>query len=151
MKYFIKLHDGTKFEIDALDYNVINHRIATGRYNGYYKIRGGINDGMQFSFKYFMSIHTEGTPPLKDEPVRNLDIDKFKLPEVGKPAEAPKGCPHDWTDPGTYSYIVKNVNGKMQYRKQCPLCKKVSPLVKPREVKVVMEADGRTLEDVKQI
>jgi len=149
MKYFIKLHDGSKYEVDELDYNTINGRIATGRYNGYYQMRGKINTGMQFSFKYFLTIEQEGTPRPKDEIVRNIDISKRKPPEVGKPVKLPKGCPHDWANPETYKYVVENVNGRFQYRKQCPLCNKVSSLVKPKEVEAVKKSQGKTLEDVK--
>jgi len=152
MKYFIRLNDGTKYEIDELDYNTINGRINTGRYNGFYQMRGEINQGMQFNFKYFMTVEAKGDPKPKDKNVRNIDIAKHKPPEVGKPVKPIVGCQHDWNAPDTWEYIVKNIHGKLQYRKRCVLgCGKVSPLIKPKEVKVVMETNGKTLDDVKQV
>ena len=148
LKYFYRLHDGSKTEVDELDYNNICGRINTGRYNGFYLHRGIINPDKKFAFKYFMCIETEGTPPPKDQIVRKIDIDKRKPGEVGKPKEIIKGCPHDWNKPETWQYIQTNVNGRIQYRKECLTCKKVSSLVKPKEVKNAMEQDGKTIADV---
>ncbi len=148
MKYFVKLHTGEEYEIDKLDYNHIKHRINTGRTNGFYAMRGTQNPNLKFSFKYFMCLNTTGTPKPKDEIVRKIDPEKFAPTPVGKPLAQPKGCGHDWQNPDDWEYVQKNVNGKLQYRKQCYKCKKVSPLLKPQEVKNEMEALGKTLEDV---
>ena len=134
LKFFYRLHDGSKFEVDELDYNNICGRISTGRFNGYYLHRGKINPNMKFAFKYFMSISTEGTPKPKDEIVRKIDINKRKPPEVGKPKKVIKGCPHDWNKPETYRYIQENIGGRIQYRKECLKCKKVSQLVDRKSV-----------------
>jgi len=148
MKYFYRLHDGSRYEVDKLDYNNICGRISNGRYNGYYLHRGKINPNMKFAFKYFMNIETEGIER-KDEIVRNIDVDKRKPPEVGKPKKIVKGCQHDWNDDQeTWQYIQTNIDGRIQYRKECLSCKKVSMLVKPKEVESVMQSVGKTISDV---
>jgi len=149
MKYFVKMHTGDRYEVDELDYNHINHRIGTGRTNGFYQIRGKINPSLKFAFQYFMLIETEGTPKPKDEIVRDIDEQKLKMPEVGKlKVTLPDSC-HSWDKEETWHYVQQNVGGKTQYRKECNQCKKVSPLVKPKEVQNQMEAEDSTLEEVK--
>ena len=150
MKYFFKLHDGTRYEIDELDYNNLTHRIATGRVMGFYAMRGKINAGMRFQFKYFMSLETEGKPKPKDEIVRNIDVNKraLKVVEPKEPPKDPNKCDHNWHNPEHYEYVVMNVSGKSQYRKRCLRCKAVSSLVKPKEVENAMKEIGKTLDDV---
>ena len=149
-RFYFKMQDGSKYEIDELDYNTLCGRIANGRYNGYYQVRGKINVGMRFAFKYFMTINAEGTPPPKDDlqPDRNINIEKRKPQPVGKTEEKPKGCPHDWNKPEDWEYTKKNFDGKMQYRKRCLECGKVSPLIKPKEVELVMKLVDKTLDNV---
>jgi len=147
-RFYFKMQDGSRYEVDELDYNTLCGRIANGRYTGYYQIRGIINAGMKFAFKYFMTIEAEGSPKVKDEPVRNVDIEKHKPQPVGKVEEKPKSCPHDWNNPDHWEYVKKNFGGKMQYRKRCLSCKKVSSLIKPREIELVMKVIDKTLDDV---
>lgn len=149
LKYFIKLHDGSKYEIDKLDYNHIMHRINTGRTKGFYSMRGEKNPDLSFAFPYFMTLETEGDQPPADKPVRNIDPEKFTPPAVGKVPKKRTACPHDWNVDGTWEYVQKNINGKIQYRKQCPTCKKQSSLIKPQQVKNYMESMNKTLDDVK--
>ena len=149
-KYFIKLHDGSKYEIDLLDFNHIKHRINTGRTKGFYVMRGELSKGMSFAFQYFMSLEVEGKEPPKDKQVRNIDPEKFAPPAVGKVPKKRSGCQHDWNDDKTWEYVQKNVHGKIQYRKQCPSCKKVSSLIKPQQVKNYMAGMNKTLDDVKE-
>ena len=149
--FYFKMQDGSRYEVDELDYNNLCGRISNGRYNGYYTIRGKINNGMRFAFQYFMTIEAEGDAPAKDESVRNINIEKRKPQPVGKVEEKPKGCPHDWNNSEHFEYVVKNINGKLQYRKRCINCKKVSSLIKPREVELAMEAIDKTLENVTDI
>ena len=106
---------------------------------------------MRFAFQYFMTLRVEGTAPPKDEPVRNIDVNKRKPAEVGKVKEEPKGCPHDWNNPEHYEYVKKNINGKLQYRKRCLNCSKVSSLIKPREVEIAMEKIEKNLDAVLDI
>ena len=148
MKFFYKLHDGSRTEVDELDYNNICGRINTGRFNGFYLHRGKINPDTKFAFKYFMCIETEGLPKAKDELVRNIDIEKHKPQPVGKVEEKPKGCPHDWNNPEDWEFVKKNFNGRIQYRKRCLECRKVSSLIKPKEVELAMESVDKTLNDV---
>jgi len=76
-------------------------------------------------------------------------VDKRKPPEVGKPKKIVKGCQHDWNDDQeTWQYIQTNIDGRIQYRKECLSCKKVSMLVKPKEVESVMQSVGKTISDV---
>ena len=147
-RFYFKMQDGSKYEVDELDYNNLCGRISNGRYNGYYTIRGQINTGMRFAFQYFMTIEAEGTPAPKDKSVRNIDIEKHKPKPVGEVEEKPKGCPHDWNNPEHWEYVKKNINGKLQYRKRCLNCSKVSSLIKPREVELVMKEVEKTLADV---
>jgi len=150
-RFYFKMQDGSRYEMDELDYNNLCGRISNGRYNGYYTIRGKINTDMRFAFQYFMTIEAEGTPVPKDEPVRNIDIEKHKPQPVGKDEEKSKECTHDWNKPEDWEYVTKNFNGKMQYRKRCLACGKVSSLIKPREVELAMEAIDKTLNDVLDI
>ncbi len=147
-KFFFKMQDGSKYEIDELDYNKLCGRIVSGRTNGYYIMRGTINADMKFAFQYFMTIEVEGEAKAKDEPVRNIDIEKYKPQPVGKVKEVLKGCNHDWNKPEDWEYVKKNCSGKMQYRKRCVKCSKVSSLIKPREIELAMEAIDKTLNDV---
>ena len=103
---------------------------------------------MRFAFQYFMTIESKGEPEPKDEQVRNIDIEKHKPKPVGKVAEKPKGCPHDWQNSEHFEYVKKNFDGKLQYRKRCLECGKVSSLIKPREVELALEAIDKTLADV---
>ena len=146
--FHFKMQDGSEYEVDELDYNNLCGRISNGRYNGYYTVRGKINTGMRFAFQYFMIVKATGDPEKKDEPVRNIDVNKHKPQPVGKVEEKPKGCPHDWNNTEHWEYVKKNINGKLQYRKRCLECGKVSSLIKPREVEVAMEAEDKTLDDV---
>ena len=148
MKYYFKMQDGSEFEVDELDYNNLCGRIATGRSQGYYKVRGSINTDMRFAFQYFMTIRKEGKEPPKDKMVRNIDINKRKPTPVGKLPVELKGCPHDFNKAEDFEYVVKNFDGKLQYRKRCLECGKVSSLVKPKEVENAMKAIDKTLADV---
>ena len=147
-RFYFKMQDGSRYEVDELDYNTLCGRITSGRSNGYYTIRGTINAGMRFAFQYFMILETEGSPKAKDEPVRNIDIEKHKPQPVGKVEKKSKGCGHDWNKPEDWEYVKKNFNGRVQYRKQCLKCENVSSLIKPREVKSAMELVGKTLNDI---
>lgn len=150
-KYILKLHNGDKYEVDLIDYNHIMHRINTGRTKGFYTIRGEKSANLSFSFQYFMSIEPEGEAPKKDKVVRKIDPEKFAPPAVGKAIPMKRsGCGHDWNDDKTYEYVQKNIHGKIQYRKQCTTCKKVSSLVKPQQVKNYMAGLNKTLDDVKE-
>ena len=148
MKFFFKMQDGFEYEVDELDYNNLCGRIANGRSQGYYKVRGTINTDMRFAFQYFMTIRKEGKEKPKDMPVRNIDVEKRKPTPVGKVKEVPKGCPHDFNNQEHFEYVVKNFDGKLQYRKRCLECGKVSSLIKPKEVENAMLAIDKTLTDV---
>jgi len=147
VKYYIKLHNGETYEIDELDYNHIKYRITNGRTNGFYKMRGKINPDLNFAFKYFMSIETDR---YKNESNKNdIDVKKMKPPKIGKPKTKKPKCDHNWNDPDTWIYVKENVDGKIQYRKQCTkICKGVSQLIKPKEVENIMKESGKTLNDI---
>lgn len=147
MQYFFKLHDGSRYEIDILDYNHLQSRISNGRHKGYYQVRGEINSQMRVNMEYFVCLEKEGTER-KDITIRNIDVEKRTPPKVGTVEPKKTGCGHSWTKPETYNFVVANIGGKMQYRKQCPKCNKRSMLVKPLEVKNAMADRGKTLEDV---
>ena len=150
MKYYVKLHNGDKYEIDKLDYNHVKHRIVSGRTNGFYVVRGETNKDLSFAFQYFMTLETEGKERPKDKTVRDIDPEKFAPPLVGKPKVIPKGCQHDWNNLNDWEYVFKNIGGKIQYRKMCKSCQKTSMLVKPKEVENFMETRGLTMDDVKE-
>ena len=149
MKYFITLFTGQEYEVSEMDYHNIEHRIGSGRTNGFYNMRGDINPSLKFAFKYFMSIEKRGREKPKNIPVRNLDPKKFEAPKVGKPEKISKKCPHDWNNPDDFEYVKKTVNGKVQHRKECKECKGLSPLIKPREAELAMEAINKTIDDIK--
>ena len=150
LKYFVKLHDGSKYEVDKLDFNHITHRISTGRTNGFYIMRGTKNANLSFAFKYFMTLETTGEDKPKDKSVRNINTEKLAPVLVGKPAISSTGCTHDWNNEDDWIYVHKNFGGKIQYRKQCKTCGKVSSLIKPQQVKLYMEHNGQTLDEVKE-
>lgn len=149
-KYFVELSNGTTIEIDELDFNNIQQRIATGRTNGWYSQRGeamGKQHQWSFQFKWLSNLWADKDEK-KDVPIRNIDVDKRKPPEVGKVEEPVEGCDHDWNDPSRYEYVTQIVGGVNRYYKQCNDCGAKSILIKKREVELSMEADGKTINDV---
>jgi hypothetical protein len=156
-KYFICLSSGKTFEISALDFNNLQGRINTGRGNNWYTQRapvvGGEFQEWSVNFKDIATVYSDGLgTQAKNKDKSVIDIDKRLPPKVGKKEEVVvETCSHSWDDPETFNYVTQVVNGINRYYKQCPKCEVKSPLIKKREVEIVMENKGKTLEDVPEI
>ena len=150
-EFFVETTSGTIFKISELDFNNINGRISRGQTNAWYTQRGetvGDRANWSLQFKYISAVYANKEKPM-DKPVRDLDIEKRLPPKVGKVEEAPKGCSHDWNKPETYEFVTQIVNGLNRYHKMCKECGAKSNLIKTREVELAMEAEGKTLDDVR--
>jgi hypothetical protein len=152
-KFYLQLTSGDKFEISELDFINIENRIGTGRTNGWYMERQHLAEstrhGWKIAFKDIGMVYSDGAE-IKDEKIKNIDIDKRKMPEVGK-VEEPKetGCTyHDWNNPETWTHVTQIVGGRNRYYKQCNECGGKSPLIKKREVEIAQEKKGETLDTV---
>lgn len=150
-KFFVQVRSGEKFMIDELDYNNIQHRIATGRSNGWYKQRGENVDKDRFDWSLnFTDISGTWADKEKrvDKIVKPVDLEKRKPPKADEPeVPATKDC-HNWEDDQTWDYVTTFNNGAQRYHKQCKTCNAKSILVKKREVELNMEKRGLSLDDV---
>ena len=153
-KFFVQLSSGDKFEISELDYNNIDGRVARGASNGWYFQRGlamGERHEYRFQFKDLAGFWADSDAP-NVKKTANIDIDKRVPPEVGKPeSEKAENCPHNWNDPDSFIYVTQMVNGLNRYYKQCVKCGAKSQLIKKREVELVMESKGLSLNDVELV
>ena len=149
-QFFVELSNGTIIEIDELDFNNIRGRIGKGSTMGWYVQRGesmGKQKDWMFQFKYLTNIWASHDPRV-DKPIRNLDVNKRKMPEVGKLPEEPKDCDHDWNNENDWQYVTQIVGGVNRYYKQCNKCNAKSTLIKKREVELAMEQREMSLNDV---
>jgi len=156
-KYFLELRNGKTFEISELDFHNIRGRAGRGQTKGWYKqreraedVKGDPCEDWVVQFDEITRVYSDKVQPM-DRPVRNLDVNKRELPEVGAndpPKKASADCGHDFNIPEQYDYVTNVVNGINRYYKQCKKCGAKSQLVKKREVEIAMEESGQTIDDV---
>ena len=152
-QFYVLMSSGEKFLISELDFNNLKGRIARGQTNGWYMQRGpsmGDRHEWQVQFKDVAGFWSD-RPAKGDKPkaAGTIDVAKRLPPEVGKKEPEPVAeCLHDWNRPETYTYVTEIVNGVNRYYKQCPECECKSQLIKKREVELIMEAQGKTIDDV---
>ena len=152
-KFYVQMSSGDKFLISELDFNNLKGRIGRGQTNGWYMQRGpsmGDRHDWKIQFKDvagFWADQPEGERTKKPEGA--IDVNKRVLPEVGKQeTEKKPECLHDWNRPETYHYVTMIVNGVNRYYKYCSKCNTKSQLIKKREVELMMESQGKTIDDV---
>jgi len=152
-KFYIQLTSGEQWEISELDYNHIDHRIGSGRTNGWYAQRGEMQESerheWKIAFKDVAAVWAD-REKIEDKKIKPIDVDKFKMKDVGKPEidESKSTCNHDWNDPQTWHHVTTIKNGNNRYHKMCNECGAKSPLIKKREVEVAQEAIGETLDTI---
>jgi len=152
-KFFVETTTSKVFEISELDFNNLKGRISRGTTKGWYMQRGetvGDIADWRIQIKDIAMFFSDKDEP-KNEPVRDIDVEKRVPPEVGakdpKP-EPDKTCVHNWQDPSQFTYVTQIVNGVNRYFKQCNKCNGKSTLIKKREVEVAMKASGESINDV---
>ena len=151
-KFYVMLQTGNKFQISELDFNNLEGRLRRGQVKGFYYQRGENCDPAYNNWAVqieHIAMFYADQPERKNEPVRNLDLEKHKNKPVGKPApkEVPD-CDHNWSNPDHFEYVTQVVNGVNRYYKMCNKCGAKSTLIKKREVEVAMEASGGSINDV---
>jgi len=152
-KFYIETTTGRKFEISELDFNNLQGRVDKGATLGWYMQRGPtLGDVAEWRIQLKdIALFYADKDEAKDEPVRNIDVNKRKPAKVGakdKKKEEPVKCNHDFSNPSHFEYVTQIVSGVNRYYKQCNECNAKSTLIKKREVELAMEAAGNSIDDV---